>query len=236
MNRLDRVFAFIFADGCVTNPNSNHPEWKGSNCVMAFCHGEKQEDYLLWKLNQLRILGFQGEYKKKPVRYNKSGSKHDGKVYVSCQVKMKSDRLFTEARKIAYPHNEKTYHQGWVNEQTVDDFALAIWWMDDGGLHYPKKSKDIAGYLYCYCDDQEALYLKLLFEHILDSEVRIHRKSEKHVLYFPVETYRQVMRRISRYVHPTMLYKCAVIVGEDGNPIIPQSAEQLIRQLNELKI
>ena len=54
MNRLERLFAFVIADGSLENPNATHPEWKGSNCRLCFCHGENQEDYVLWKLNQLR--------------------------------------------------------------------------------------------------------------------------------------------------------------------------------------
>jgi hypothetical protein len=228
MNRLERIYAFLFADGCVANPNSNHPEWRGSNCVMAFCHGPKQEEYVKWKQNELEELGFEARFVKKDVLYRKAGSIHNGKHYISCQVKTKSHYTFTKARSIAYVNNMKTYHKGWVNEDTVDDYALAVWWMDDG---------DFSGTLNCNCNEEEAILLKDLFEKILKGKVSIHNKKGKKNIYFPVITKAILFSRIYKFIHPTMLYKCSVGVGEDGKPIIPNSAEQLLLQCEQkLKI
>jgi hypothetical protein len=235
MNTLERMMAFLFGDGGIENPNANHPEWSGSNCRLRFTHGPKQIDYLQWKIVELQNLGFVlASFDTKDVFYNKPGSIHHGKFYKSCRVKFKSHRLFTEAYRLAYPTGlgGKEYNARWVNGVSVDDYAMAIWWMDDGSLHFRRRPfEKICGYLNICSNQQEALLIKVIFEARLGSEVRIHKKKDKFILWFPHITFRKLLVRIVPWIHRTMLYKCSIVMGEDGNPIIPTSAEHLLQQM-----
>jgi hypothetical protein len=108
--------------------------------------------------------------------------------------------------------------------------------MDDGCKYHSKQSATIAGVLNCCCDKEEIIIVKDVWESILQSETTINRKKSNYNLRLPAHSYRKMVKIIAPYVHETMLYKCSLFMGEDKNPIIPNSAEQLKQQLDELKI
>lgn len=233
MNLIDRVVAFVIGDGNLgvsRNPPGN------SNYRLNIKHSMNQKDYLLWKISILESLNIDGRCKRREQLYWKKDSIHNGKIYYSADYQSERRKMFTDLYKIAYINKVKTYHSGWVNEKTVDDLTLAIWWMDDGTLDYSKMRVSMGG-KFCIDSSYEEVYLlKELFEKILNIEIRIHKHKKNFNLTIPYYDFPKFLLRIIKHVPPSMLYKCCVNLGEDKKPIIPNNAEQLIEQINKLKI
>lgn len=195
---------------------------------MSFHHGPRQKEYLKWKLQQLRNMGFETSYREMvETRRDKKNDRYDGRTYLGIHGQTKANRLFTEARLKAYPNGKKEYNAQWVNLDTLDEFALAIWWMDDGSLSFSKQSKTVAGQLHVCASYQECQLVKAALDVILGEEVKVHRRRELYHIYLPHEAFRMLMRKTAHWIHPDMLYKCSILMGEDGNPIIPNSAGHL---------
>jgi hypothetical protein len=231
MNLRDRLFAFVIGDchvGC---------HYRGQvNPQITMRHGEAQRDYLKWKTQKLIEFGIEISYQDKKVLNKRS----EGKVYLAYDTRTKHLNILKDVWKIAYPDKTKTYTSEWINPNTIDDFALALWWMDDGSLHYCKRhSANMTGVLCTHCSEEELIVVKNAINKVLDlkeNEIRPRRRRIKYYsLYFTTNAYLKLLNKIHKYIHPTMLYKCAVILGEDKRPIIPISAEQLKEQI-ELKM
>jgi hypothetical protein len=95
---------------------------------MAFTHSTKQLDYLKWKRNFLESFGIlckMRTYTHKSPRY-KSGE------CISHSFTSRSHPLFSEYRQKYYGENGKGVNREDVEK--LDDFGLAIWYMDDGNI------------------------------------------------------------------------------------------------------
>lgn len=232
MNRLQRVFSFVFGDGSLRVCSE-----RSKNARLSFHHGPAQGEYLKWKMKMLEELGFKTWFtESREQRYNKANSKYDGKTYFGYHGQCGADRVFTEAWKIAYPDGEKEYNPRWCNPTILDDMAMAIWWMDDGSLSWSKGSATIGGQLHVCATEAECVLVKTVFEVRLGIEVKVHRRRQLYHLYFPAKSFQKLIRVCLPYLHADLLYKCAVLMGEDGKPIIPASAEHLKWHLDGCKI
>jgi hypothetical protein len=238
MNTLERTLAFLIGDGSVFYTVRRKDGSTIGNCVFDMHHGPEQERYMLWKKEYMTSLGFSGSFNKRPVTYRSyRKDKYEGKTYVSCQVRMRSHIIFTKLRAMAYPNNVKTYTSDWINPETVDSFALAVWWMDDGGVHVTGKYKNhVSGQLYSCTNEEETILIKDLWEKKINSELTIQKRRNTFILYFPTPALINLLKIIYPYIHEDMLYKTAFKTGEDGKPITPTSTDNLKKMLFEIMI
>jgi hypothetical protein len=191
---------------------------------------------MMWKISLVEKLGFRWGKQEGQIEVKRPHTKNKKSFYNNCEVTFGANRLFTEARKKAYQNGKKEYTKDWVNVDVIDDLALAIWWMDDGSKSVSKQSQSVAGQLHVCATKEELEVVKEFLEYRLDAEVAIHRRRELFHIYLPHYAYVKMLKRIWRYIHPELLYKCPVIMGEDNKPIIPNSAEQLRGHIESLKL
>jgi LAGLIDADG DNA endonuclease family len=104
-------------------------------------HGEKQRDYLAWKERNLANL--------KPKH---SSRKHDNGSS-SASFETPSSLVLRDLYYFCYRDGAKNFTQDWLNE--VDEFGLAIWFMDDGCLGRSRVQKPRAVLTLHPCSEEE---------------------------------------------------------------------------------
>jgi hypothetical protein len=106
------------------------------NANIVFAHGLKQKDYLQWKnsfLEKFELSGKVREYSHFSNRYK------EGKC-TTVFVKSKTHPIFSKFRNLYYKDRKSICKEDIWN---LDEFALAIWFMDDGHLWRRKKRSDV---------------------------------------------------------------------------------------------
>lgn len=130
-NKLCRLEQFI--RGSLLGDGSIPKKDKGAkNYRMTFGHGHKQEEYLKWKHDFLEEYLLEGKIQKIVVKSNryKSGE------CISYHFKSSSHPIFTQFRYLYYEDNRVISRSDISN---IDEFALAVWYMDDGNISRRKK-------------------------------------------------------------------------------------------------
>jgi len=111
------------------------------NARIKFCHGEKQKEYISWKKDFLKSFDLATEseihsYKAISERYKKGYCE----TFSFCS---KTHPLFTEYKNLYYKNNKRILDKKDIAQ--IDEFALAIWYMDDGYVfNRNKRSSKIA--------------------------------------------------------------------------------------------
>jgi hypothetical protein len=128
LNMLEQfIRGSILGDGSIPKQ-----EKKSKNYRMTFGHGFKQKAYLEWKhafLENYLLSGSMQIVIAKSERY-KTGE------CISYHFKSKTHPIFTKFRKLYYENIKKLDKEDIMK---MDEFALAIWYMDDGNISKPKK-------------------------------------------------------------------------------------------------
>lgn len=123
----------LLGDGSIPKIQST-----GKNYRLCFSHGPKQECYINWKqsiLDEFDLSGKIGKTKSISSRY-KNGY---------CEfftLKSRTHPLFTEFRNKYYVDNKKIINMDDISE--LNEFGLAIWYMDDGSLWFQKNKSTCA--------------------------------------------------------------------------------------------
>lgn len=97
------------------------------NHKMTFGHGSKQQDYLKWKQDYLRSYSLAGDIITKVVSINK---RYKSGECISFHFKAKSHPIFTQFYNLYYLQGKRKICRKDIVE--MNEFALAIWFMDDG--------------------------------------------------------------------------------------------------------
>lgn len=144
------IFSAIVGDGFVTTRNA-----------VELCHGEKQLDYLRWKLGKIDTsLNRSGT---KIIETNKFLAKTN-KTYKNYHAGYYGQKYFRGLRNLAYLDKRKNY-LNIINEITDKNLLLAIWFGDDGGLNYAKNKYGIvrnAALYLCSYDQSESQNVELV--------------------------------------------------------------------------
>lgn len=95
---------------------------------MQFTHSPKQQEYLKWKGDILNSIGI----KLKIRSYTHASSRYKSGYYTNYLGNSESHPVFTEFRKKYYPKGKKILNR--EDLKNINEFALAIWYMDDGNI------------------------------------------------------------------------------------------------------
>jgi hypothetical protein len=128
------VYAKVLGDGCITK-SKHHATYH-----FEFSHEEKQRNYAI---QCAAILDGWGRYCEK-VR-NRDPKIYKKNVWTECTFKSVNHQEFSRIYRHFYENGRKIVNKEILS--MVDDFGLAIWYMDDGH----KDSRMKAGYLNTLC-------------------------------------------------------------------------------------
>ena len=159
-------------------------------------HGEKQLEYLKYKLNSLSGCDAK-------IHNGKSGY-CDNKVYSGGYAidGHTSDMIVNE-----YYHNgEIKLTNTFINR--ITPVSLAIWYMDDGSLKYRDKPghEQIMISSNSFSKEDNQLLVDMLI-HKFNIPANIRKDKNYWGIYIPVSGVRKFLQLITPYIHPTMRYK-----------------------------
>lgn len=171
------------------------------NAQIEGAHCKEQEPYLLWKINMLKSLSFS-------LRRNRKGYLFFASKAYPC---------LNYYRDIFYKNGKKQVGNEILNK--INDFGLAIWYMDDGS--FKKRDK------YCYIHTngftyEENFLIKNWFINrwniypkiITHKDQKRYPKKIWYLLKFDVSETKKLISIIKEYIHPTMKYKMGELNDE----------------------
>ena len=98
----------------------------GSGYALSFTHGEKQLDYLRWKLNEFENFVATPQFYQREAT---SGLGH-APTYSFSTI---THPYLSELHDLCYPNGKKRVTSAWLDQ--LSDLSLAVWYMDDGSIN-----------------------------------------------------------------------------------------------------
>jgi len=170
------------------------------NARLRFEHGEKQKEYLLWKV---KIFGrlFQG----KPT-YTERKHPKSKKVYKYWRHQTSATPILGKWRKVFYTglKGEKKIPEN-LEELLKEPLALAVWYMDDGYFYQIDRNS----YLYLgRVSKQEAQTAQRTIKNNFDIRARVYDKKQKgFALFFSISETKRLHKLIASEIIPLFDYK-----------------------------
>lgn len=194
----DKLEQFIrgamLGDGCIPKIQT-----AGKNYRLTFGHSEKQYDYLLWKYEFLQLYQLDG----KIVRNVNTSSRYKNNQCISYHFKSKTHPIFTEYRDKYYMNNKRTINRNDISK--MDEFALAIWYMDDGNISRPKNKSAFIELNTQSFSKEDTLFLCQLLKKKWD--IQSNRMNYSGVIRITVESSKRFLNLIEPYKHENLSYK-----------------------------
>lgn len=186
------ILGSLLGDGCIVR--------KRTNCAITFNHSLVQNDYAFYKVNLLQREGIYMRYEEMPHCYTQG--------YIRGR-KLKDSGFARATSEVNVAFNR--YRDEWyVPEKQVPDsitklgpLGLAIWYMDDGTIHYPT-----GAYLSTNGFNHESqLKLVQVLKNNFDVTAHIHKNQNKEIIYITQKDRNKFLDIIRPYVIGSMKYK-----------------------------
>lgn len=168
------------------------------NARLRFEHGDKQKNYLFWKISKFPKL-FQGE-----PEYLERKHPISKKIYKYWRHQSNSTPELGKWRAIFYKDGKKHIPED-LGDFLKDFLALAVWYMDDGYYY----ARDRVSYLYLgRVEIKEAENVKMVIEKNFNIFCRILDKKQKgFALYFSPKETIKLHKRIKPFILSLFGYK-----------------------------
>jgi len=204
---LEQQKSFLY--GCLLGDGLMR-QWKyKNNAYFSVTHGIKQKDYLYYKYELMKNLC--GMSPKKRKHWDKRFKKY----YEDYHFYTTTNPLFTEIWKKFYVDNVKVVTEEILSN--IDEFALAIWYMDDGSISYRKhilKNGTQTKYFNsitlatCGFTYDEHLLMQMWFKERWNIEIKIRPHCGKFILVITnKENMEKFINIVQSYIIPLMQYK-----------------------------
>jgi hypothetical protein len=186
------IIGSILGDGSVVR--------KRTNCIFTFNHSLIQADYAFYKVNLLQKEGITMRYEEKPHSYRQGCI--NGRL-----IKDNGYARGTTETNIAF----NKYRDEWysLNKQVPDSIVklaplgLAIWYMDDGGIHYPT-----GAYLSTnWFNHESQVKLVNILKGNFDVTAHIHTNKDKEIIFIVQKDREKFFNIIRPYLIGSMKYK-----------------------------
>ena len=173
--------------------------FKRANSFLGCQHSKKQTEYLNYKKQKLKELGFK-------VSELYDVSNNYGELL---RFECRNPELFNQLRAVLYPKGNKTVKRKWLN--WLDAESLAIWFMDDGS--YTKRGESAYASLHTNSFNKKEhdiiiRYFKQVWK--ITPTLRIVKRKDRNqsfFLTFNVEETKKLVSIIEPYVINSMKYK-----------------------------
>jgi hypothetical protein len=166
------------------------------NAHIEESHSKKQENYLSWKIDNLKSMSFN-------LRETRLGTMHcESRVYP----------ILKYYHKLFYNHGKKR-----VNRRILDKLSalgLAVWYMDDGS--YSKRDKNSRIYTNGFSYEENVIIQKW-FEEKWSFYSKVYsclkRGKRFYFIAFNVGETKKLIKSIGSHVHKSMKYKMGKLTG-----------------------
>lgn len=165
---------------------------KGMRSRVRFKHGPKQSDYLDWKYTII-----QEHVKTAPKNYCNGG-------FTSTIRSFSTNCNIYDTIKSIFVNNKKSPNTEWLNQ--IDDFGLAVWFMDDGSISSDVMHFHTEGF---NKHENDIICHWLINRYNVPARVLSYKKRNKILYYISVgrDGGKIIAKIISKYIPPFMRYK-----------------------------
>lgn len=185
------ILGSLLGDGCIAR--------KSTNCVLAIYHSLMQHQYAFYKAN---LLQREGIY----VRFRDVNKSHVSTIEGRPIKDNGKSSLCTEVNSAFNKYRDEWYTPTKEVPDSVfklGPLGLAIWYMDDGAIHYPTGL-----YLSTNGFNHESqLKLVKMLKDNFDITAHIHKNKDKEILYIVQKDRNKFLDIIRPYVCSSMQYK-----------------------------
>lgn len=214
VNPSNKIYSFLLGsylgDGSVLKPQT-----KNSNCYLRIQHSIKQKDYIDWKYNLFK------DFISSPLTIHR---KIKDTEYICVTVQTKVHPFCTRLRKLYKFNKINNRFEKTINESILsylNEFGLAIWYMDDGSIVRRKHNLingTKSGYRFrgikiatCSFSEEEIQMLLNLFKRKWNLNLKVYYSKKQEKLYPILEIHGAEAKRfieiIKPYVPECMKYK-----------------------------
>lgn len=173
---------------------------KTANCVFTFNHSLCQHDYVLYKVNLLQREGIYMRYEDLPNCYGQA-------CINGRKIKDNGQSRGTSETNIAFNRFRNEWYA--LNKEVPDSIfklgplGLAIWYMDDGAIHYPTGAYfSTQGF-----NHESNLKLVQMLKDNFNITAHIHKNKDKEILYIIQKDREKLFDTIRPYMCGSMKYK-----------------------------
>lgn len=185
--------ACLLGDGCIGLHRDKFP-------YLSITHSADQEDYLRYKAQRLsqelgRAIQVNGPHHYIDSRTNNTYSRFN--IHITCK------NVFGSLYETLYPDGDKTVSHEFLDGLGAE--ALAILWMDDGGMN----TRTNAGLLHLYTSKSQALVFKEWIVGLSSGQVepRLYPENGKFRLRVMTKQMPALHNLLSPFILPSMRYK-----------------------------
>lgn len=185
------ILGSLLGDGCIVRKNTN--------CALTITHSLVQHQYAFYKVNLLQREGIYVRFKETNTSYvstiNGRPIKDNGRAFLCTEVNVAfnkyRDEWYTPTKEVPDSINK------------LGPLGLAIWYMDDGAIHYPTGL-----YLSTNGFNHESqLKLVKMLKDNFDITAHIHKNKNKEILFIVQKDKHKFLDIIRPYICESMKYK-----------------------------
>lgn len=202
-NKYYSIVALAIGDGYLQYSHNN----KKGKAYIDIAHKAECKDFIEYKSSILTNNGFENQVSLK----TKQSGKHQYRTF------SKYYKLIGDVKRSLYVDGKKVFLKKWI--KNLDDWALAILWMDDGCLcRQHKKTKDGHVYEYQYgviatqSFDYESQRNIIKWLEKFGIQATINHSKDKYRIRFNRDNLEKLINIVSPHVKqiPSMLYKITI--------------------------
>jgi len=183
------LFGIILGDGYLQKTGKK-------NARLRLEHGERQKEYLLWKVRKLGKF-FQGK-----AKYLERIHPITKKKYCYWRHQSQSTPYLGKLRKIFYPEGKKKIPE--KLEKYLTPLTLTVWYMDDGYYYL----RDRCSYLYLgNVSEKEAKIVTRVLSEKFIIAARVKQKKKGYAIYFSPEETQKLKNLIKGHMLSQFKYK-----------------------------
>lgn len=188
------IIGMILGDGYISKFRP-----KKANSFLGCRQSKKQKEFLLYKKEQLKKLGF-----KVSKLYDTTNNYGE-----SFTFECREPELFNQLRLVLYPKNNKTIKRKWLNKMSAKD--IAVWYMDDGSLTKNGKSVYVSLHTNGFNKKEHDIIIKYFKQRWnINPTLRVVKRKDRiqtFFLTFSVEETKKFLEIVKPYVIESMSYK-----------------------------
>lgn len=176
-----------------------HAEKRSNSTRFSFKQSSRHVEYLMWFHAFLADRGYCNS--DKPIMKTLIGK--DGKIYYYYRINTYSSASFNWIYEVFYPKGIKVVPK--CIAEYLTPLALAVWIMDDGGIH----NKGMMLSIYCFSHEDITLLCDVLREKY-QLKTTIHNRKAGSIIYVWPESMDQLRSIVLPYMVSSMCYKVMV--------------------------
>lgn len=166
------IYAMILGDGSLYLAGK-----RSINYRLNIGHSTRQEEYLFWKK---KIVDQIGSVETKVYRYKVN------KKYDSVRISTNSRKYFTKIANKIYHNKVKKLDKKILKK--INDFGLAIWYMDDGSTQFRGSHVRCTLHTQNFTEDENKLIVEWFRKkYKIESKVQVEYKSKTNKIYYRIE-------------------------------------------------